>query len=386
METSWWPPLPNREGLNLVSEPLRVLSIGLGWVATNRHLPVMAASQDFHVVGVADRRQDRAETVARKFRIPRHYGDPRLAEQDGLAENPWLDEVEAVVIGASPFAHYALAKSALRAGKHVLTEKPFAMTPEEGEELVSLARELGLTLAVVHNFQFARSTRRLLRDIQSGRIGKIRSVTGVVFGNPRRRLPEWYQELPLGLFYDESPHLYYLLRAVLPGPLQAIRCDVIPSADGHATPAQLSQWFRVTDADGSTIPVHLSMNFESPLSEWHLQVHGEHAFADVDIFRDIYMRILNDGSHTARTILRSSLSTTLQHWGQHLPCGLRHFRGRMWYGNEEVFRRFAEAVRLGQQPEGIGPEDALSILKMQHNAIDSSRSLIAPPACTDGEE
>lgn len=356
-------------------DPLRVMSIGLGWVATNRHLPVMSASPDYHVVGVADRRPDRAHEVAAKFKVPRHYAAPGLADEDGLHHVPWLEEVEAVVIGASPFAHHALAKAALRAGKHVLTEKPFAMTVAEGEELVALAKETGRTVAVVHNFQFARSTQRLLKDIQSGRIGKIRSVSGIVFGNPRRRLPEWYEELPMGLFYDESPHLYYLLRAVLPNPLKPLQCDIFPGTNGKTTPAQLSQWFTSSNEDGSPVPVHLSMNFESPLSEWHLQVHGENAFADVDIFRDIYLCLPNDGAHTAPTILRTSLQTTLQHWAQHLPCGLRHFAGRMWYGNEEVFRRFAEAVRAGTQPRDIGPDDALAILKLQHDAITSSRVL-----------
>lgn len=356
-------------------DPLRVLSIGLGWVATNRHLPVMTASPEFDVVGVADKRPDRVEEVARKFKVRRHFSAPGLAEEGGLAQIPWLDEVEAVVIGASPFAHYTLAKAALCAGKHVLTEKPFAMTVEEGEELVALATESGRTLAVVHNFQFAPSTQRLLADIRSGKIGRIRSVSGVVFGNPRRRLPEWYEELPLGLFYDESPHLYYLLRVVLPNPMTPLQCDIFPGSEGKATPAQLSQWFTSSTEEGTTIPVHLAMNFESPLSEWHLQVHGEHAFADVDIFRDIYLCLPNDGAHTAATILRTSLQTSLQHWMQHVPCGLKHFRGRMWYGNEEVFHRFADAIRRKQQPEGISGEDALAVLKLQHHAIDTSRRL-----------
>ena len=356
-------------------EPLRVLSIGLGWVATNRHLPVMAASPAFDVVGVADRRPDRAGEVARKFNVSKHYSAPGLDEEDGLAQIPWLDEVEAVVIGASPFAHNTLAKAALRAGKHVLTEKPFAMTVEEGEELVALAKEQGCTLAVVHNFQFAPSTRRLLADIQSGKIGRIRSVSGVVFGNPRRRLPEWYESLPLGLFYDESPHLYYLLRSVLPNPMTPVQCDIFPGSDGKATPAQLSQWFTSVSEDGAVIPVHLSMNFESPLSEWHLQVHGEHAFADVDIFRDIYLCLPNDGAHTAATILRTSLLTSMQHWIQHIPCGFKHFAGRMWYGNEEVFQRFADAAQRGEQPEGISGEDALAVLKLQHHAIATCATL-----------
>lgn len=365
-----------------MSEPnrsLRVLAVGLGWVTTNRHLPVMKASPDYEVVGVADRRAERASSVAKQFGVEKHFSSPGLEEHKDLAEIPWLDEVDAVTIGTSPFSHHGLTMSALRAGKHVLTEKPFAMTPEEGEEMVAFAREQGLTLAVVHNFQFARSMRRLLSDIASGRLGKIQGVSGVVFGNPQRRLPDWYEGLPLGLYYDESPHLYYLLRAIAPGPLTSLQTVAFASTKGHVTPAGFFQHFRA-DVEGPVpMPVHLSFNFESALSEWHLQVHGERGFADVDIFRDHYMCLPNDEGHTAATIVRTSAVATWQHWLQHIPSGIRHLSGRNWYGNEEVFGRFAEAARAGKQAEGLSPEDALWVLRMQHDAINGRTMLIPDP-------
>ncbi len=360
-------------------KPVRVLAVGLGWVTTNRHLPVMTASGAFDVVGVADRRPERVETVAKKFRVNNKFSSPALEEERDLSQIPWLDEVDAVTIGTSPYSHHALAMSAMRAGKHVLTEKPFAMTPAEGEEMAAFAREQGLTLAVVHNFQFARSMRRLLTDIQSGRLGKIQGVSGVVFGNPKRRLPDWYEGLPLGLYYDESPHLYYLLRCIVPGPLESLQTVGFGSTKGHVTPAGFFQHFRCTPADQPAFPVHLSFNFESALSEWHIQVHGERAFADVDIFRDHYICVPNDEGHTAATIVRTSAYATWQHWIQHIPSGIRHFGGRMWYGNEEVFGRFAQAIREGGQAKDLTPEDALWVLQMQHDAINGRTMLMPEP-------
>jgi predicted dehydrogenase len=285
---------------------------------------------------------------------------------------PWLGEVDAVVVGAAPAAHAALIGEALELGKHVLTEKPFVMTPAEGEALVALARRQRRVLAVVHNFQFARSTQRLAAEIAAGRFGGLRFIHARQLGNPRRRLPAWYDELPLGLFYDESPHLLYLLRALAPAPLVLRRATVHPSTTGKRTPAWISAHYA---AGREAIPVKLELAFEAPLSEWHVTVAGEQRLGDVDVFRDIYVGLPNDGAHTTWPVLRTSLAATWSHWAQHLASGPRHLLGRLYYGNEEVFRRFAAAATTGGEPAAIGAEDALAVLRMQHEIIEHAERL-----------
>ncbi len=165
-----------------------------------------------------------------------------------LASVPWLDEVDAVVVATTPTTHYQTIRTALRCGKHVLTEKPFAMTMAEGQDLVGMAEDTGRVLAIVHNFQFAQSTRRLIRDIERGALGPIRGVVARQYGNPARRLPALVRtSCRSGLFYDESPHLLYLLRRLSPGPLRLLACDVFPSTSGKATPALIQvQYARAT--------------------------------------------------------------------------------------------------------------------------------------------
>ena len=266
---------------------LRAAAVGLGWVSLHRHLPVMLRDAAFDVVGVIDRRAGHAAAVASQLGVRRH----RAAER--LSEVPWLDEIDAVVIGAAPTAHAPLIREALSLGKHVLTEKPFVMTPAEGEALVALARERRRILAVVHNFQFARSTRRLMAELRAGRYGALRFVHARQLGNPLRRLPAWYDELPLGLFYDESPHMFYLLRALAPAPLRLLSADVHPSTCGKRTPAWISARYA---AGPQGIPVRLDMAFEAPLSEWHVSLGGERRFGDLDVFRDIYLGLPNRSS------------------------------------------------------------------------------------------
>ena len=344
---------------------IRVAAVGLGWVAQNRHLPAMDRSSRFKVVGVIDRREDRAQAIATK----RGYAHHTVAQT--LAAVDWLDEVDAVTVATAPMAHHALVAEALSLGKHVLTEKPFAMRESEGADLLIRAAAANRQLAIVHNFQFARSTAKLFADLRRGRLGMIRGIDAVQFGNPSRRLPDWCEELPFGLFYDESPHLLYLLRAMIPA-LRLRRSLIVPSSKGLNTPARLEAWF---DGDAA-YPVRLACNFDSALSEWYVMVTGADAVGIVDIFRDIYIRLPNDGRHDTRTVLRTSLTATAQHWFQHLTSGLPHLTGRLSYGNDEVFDRFARGIggdTAAMAP--IGGESAQAVLALQHAIIDQAEEI-----------
>jgi predicted dehydrogenase len=349
-----------------MSRSVRVAAVGLGWVTMQRHLPALRRTADVRLVGVVDRQPGRAAQVAARLRGVRHH------EGGSLSDIAWLDEVDAFSIGTAPMSHASLVREALELDRHVITEKPFAMHPAEGEALVALAAAKRRTLAIVHNFQFARSVRLLRSDLAAGRFGRIRFVSATQLGNPARRLPDWHEELPLGLFYDESPHLLYLLRALSPQPLEFVRAEVHPSTLGKQTPAWISAHYV---AGPEAIPVKLNLAFEAPLSEWHVSVAGERSFGDVDVFRDIYVRVPNDGAHTAWPVLRTSLAATWAHWLGHLTSGPAHLAGRLRYGNDEVFRRFAQAARRNETPADIGPAEALAVLKMQHDIIGRGERL-----------
>jgi scyllo-inositol 2-dehydrogenase (NADP+) len=345
-------------------KPIRIGLIGLGWVSTHRHLPALRRNPRFEVVGVADRNGSLAQHWARKL------GIPCACAAESIAQVDWLDKVDAVDVVTAPMAHHALIRDALLAGKHVITEKPFAMTVAQGEELVALATTQARQLAIVHNFQFAPSTQRLIADIDNGTLGRIKSIVAFQWGNPQRRLPTWYDELPGGLFYDESPHLLYLVRRLSPAPLRLVNVSHCPSTLGHQTPASIDAQYRCQVA-GQDIPVTVSCRFEAPLSEWHVAVLGDKAAGIVDVFRDIYLRLPNDGAHVTRTVLRTSWRATLMHWAQHLVNGPLHLGGRLLYGNPTVFQRFADAVSTGVPAPGMAGADALAVLKMQHDIVST---------------
>lgn len=342
------------------TQPLRIGVVGLGWVGQARHVPTLRSSPKFTLVGVADRAAERVDA----FRNANT--SLRASVSKNIAGIDWINEVDAISIATAPMAHHALVCEALSLGKHVITEKPFAMNVGQGEQMVEAAQRADKRLAVVHNFQFARSMAKLDHDLASGRIGTIKGVRALQLGNPSRRLPSWYQELPFGLFYDESPHLLYLLDRLV-GPLELTKSVVIPSGDGSATPFQIDAWF-LSDRH---VPVTLSCCFEASVSEWYLVVQGENAMAIVDIFRDIYIRLPNDRTHATADVIRTSATATAHHWIQHGSSGLLHILGKLRYGNDIVFKRFAEGV--AGNAEAMGPieaDRALHILRLQHEIID----------------
>jgi predicted dehydrogenase len=253
----------------------------------------------------------------------------------------------------------------------VITEKPFAMSFAEGTAMAQAAAKSRGVLAVVHNFQFARSIAKLERDLESGAIGQIRAVRAVQFGNPERRLPTWIDQLPLGLFYDESPHLLYLLNRIA-GPIEFAKAVVVDNQTSASTPAQVDAWFRSPKG----YPVTLSCSFEATISEWYLLVHGSRGVGIVDIFRDIYVRLPNDGRHGTAQVVRTSALATWQHWAQHLTSGALHVGGKLRYGNDQVFARFAAGAR--GDSEALRPIDAssaLGTLGLQHQIIEHAERL-----------
>jgi scyllo-inositol 2-dehydrogenase (NADP+) len=343
--------------------PLRLAAIGLGWVTMNRHIPALRRHPAWQLAGVIGRQPGRAADVARR------YGLSCYADTYDLSRVEWLDGVDAVAIGAAPMEHAGLAKAALARGKHVLVEKPFAMTREEGEAILTAARASNRVLAVVHNLRFSRGARKLAADLAGNRLGPLRRISAVQMGNPRRKLPAWYGQLPLGPFYDESPHFFYLLRWLAGGALRLQHAHAAAAPDGKAdTPAFLSLLYRSAD----NLPVTIDCQYDSAVSEGYIMVTGERALGIFDLYRDIYLRLPNDGTHGLPQVLRTSACAISQHVAQHVSYGIACLRNRLDYGNDEVFDRFARAIR-GESGalSGMGADDAIAVLRLQHEALDA---------------
>jgi predicted dehydrogenase len=322
-----------------------VVCAGAGWATGERHLPALVRDDRVRVLGVIDHHLERAVELARRHGLP--------AAGTSLDEE-WAASAVCLTVGTPPWAHGDHVQAALERGWHCLCEKPFVLPSSRGRELAASARERGLVLAVVHNFQFSTACERLLGLVESGRLGAIESVYGFQLSNHRRRLPHWYADLPGGLFTDEAPHLLYLIRRVL-GSIEPRTVDTrlrgTEIRDLVATFAHGDVWATLT------------MNFNASVSEWSFVVVGERGVGIVDLFRDVLMLVPNDEGHRPRNVLRSSAALVGGHVAGFASSGVRLARGRLFYGNDAVARRFVDAV-LGDRRriEGMTADDGVAVV------------------------
>lgn len=336
---------------------IRVAVIGAGWVTRMRHVPSLLRDPRVKLVGVVDHSEVNARALASALSV----------SSSTSLDAAWLRDVDAVTVGTPPDTHFDVVMTALRRGWHVLTEKPFASTPDEGRQMIAAASAAGRTLGVVHNFQFARSVLEAHARLRSGELGALQGVFGLQFSNPRRRLPSWYKRLPAGLFSDEAPHLFYLVRSFV-GPAPLANVSVVPSSDpGDPTPRVVST------LQLGAAPANLQMFFTAALSEWHLVVMGSRKTVVADIFRDILVHLPDDGAHGGLDVLSSSAFAVGSHLLGTVTSGVRHATKTLDYGNNEVIRRFVDAIADGRPLEGIAAEDGLAVVESMTEVVNAAR-------------
>ena len=150
---------------------IRVGIIGCGKIAQVRHLPEYAANPHAEVVAYYDKNRARAEEMAAKY-----GGDVCDSYFDLLNRN----DIDAVSICVENRSHAEISTAALYAGKHVLCEKPMAVTLAECESMVAAAERNGKHLMIGHNMRFDPVHRRAKQLLDRGVIGDVITFRAVL--------------------------------------------------------------------------------------------------------------------------------------------------------------------------------------------------------------
>lgn len=119
-------------------------------------------------------------------------------------------QIDLIVITTPNHLHYAMAKKALEAGKHVVVEKPFTTNSKEASELIALSQQNNRILSVNHNRRWDSDIQTVLKVIESGRLGKIVEFKAH-FDRFRNYIkPGWKEQKDTpasGILYDLGSHL-----------------------------------------------------------------------------------------------------------------------------------------------------------------------------------
>ena len=137
--------------------------IGCGKIAETRHAPEYAAEENVRLVGYFDFKTERAAALAERF------GGRFFSSVEEMLACP---EIDAVSVCTANATHADITIASLRAGKHVLCEKPMATTLAECRNMLSAAKENGKRLAIAHNQRTCAAHRKARELLDFGAIGR----------------------------------------------------------------------------------------------------------------------------------------------------------------------------------------------------------------------
>lgn len=191
-----------------MTEPVGVGLVGCGRAGRELHLPAMTRLSEVKLVAVAE-----TDAGIRRAVVEGHPGARGYESHRALLEDP---AVEAVAVCVPPRFHADVAVEALRAGKHLLLEKPIATTLEEADRVLAASREARTTAMLGLNLRFHPVVARAHEAMGSGALGRVRTLNSVFTSviAARRRLPEWRRDRARGggVLYELGTHHFDLWR------------------------------------------------------------------------------------------------------------------------------------------------------------------------------
>ncbi|MEW4308610.1 Gfo/Idh/MocA family protein [Rossellomorea marisflavi] len=193
---------------------LKIGVIGCGSISKHRHIPEYMANEHAEIVAVCDIVKDRAQEMADQI------GAKAYTDYKDLLKD---ESIEAVSVCTPNALHAPISVDALKAGKHVLCEKPMATSTEEAEAMIVAANEAGRKLMIGHNQRFVPSHQKAKELISKGEAGKIYSFrTAFGHGGPEGWSVDgkdsWFfrkEEAFIGAMGDLGVHKTDLMRYIL---------------------------------------------------------------------------------------------------------------------------------------------------------------------------
>ena len=155
------------------------------------------------------------------------------------------DDIDVVSVASPPNTRVQIVRDAAAAGKHVVCEKPFALTLAEADEMIQACEAAGVTLSMYHNYLYYAEHRLAQKLIAEGAIGDVVAVE-ICAGGSRPWLgtegfrPGWRFEPAFsggGVMMDIGVHAIYLAELFLPGPMESVVASMRfmdTGADNHA--------------------------------------------------------------------------------------------------------------------------------------------------------
>lgn len=324
---------------------LRVIQVGMGGWGRNWAKSVIRQNKDVELVACVDMVEPIREMAQQQLELSPKEIYATLEEALAAVE------CDAVVITANLPGHVPVALEALKAGKHVLLEKPFAPSLAEAQEVIETAEQQGRILMISQNYRFypaVRAVQEIIRKQELGAAGTVH-IDFRRYANTAAKEGHKHYALWQPLLVDMSIHHFDLMRAVLGQEATQVFCQTWnpawsnfnEGASGAAT---------ITFEQGVVVNYRGSWVSTGPQTswagEWHIEcAKGEIIWSSRDDNASDYVSV--------RPLGKALQNVTLP------EVPLRDRNGSL--------SAFVEAVRTGKEPETSGRDNFNTLALMMAN-------------------
>lgn len=225
---------------------IKVGLIGYGMAGRLFHAPLIRAVPALDLVAIATSRADEVAALDPAIRC--------VTQATMLADRA----IDLVVVATPSATHEAISAEVLRAGKHVVIDKPFALSLVQARDLAMLAQAHGRTLAVFHNRRFDSDFLSIRAAMEAGTIGRITHFESH-FDRFRPEIRDRWREdgsPGSGVWFDLGPHLADQALALFGRPL-AVSADIAALRPGSASDDWAHVVLRYADR---RVVLHASLN------------------------------------------------------------------------------------------------------------------------------
>ncbi|ABR30913.1 Gfo/Idh/MocA family protein [Thermosipho melanesiensis] len=204
---------------------LRIGLIGCGRIGTKKHMEALIENADkMETVAFCDIKKEKAQKCARIFE---ERTGKKVEVETNYKKLLMREDIDAVAIATESGKHYEITMEALTNGKHVLVEKPMALSTKHADEMVELAKRKNLKLGVCFQNRFNPPIQELRKKVEEGAFGKIYYGVATIRWN---RNEEYYKQASWrgtweqdgGALMNQCTHNIDLLQWMLGGEIEEV--------------------------------------------------------------------------------------------------------------------------------------------------------------------
>ena len=340
-----------------MSNEIKIGIIGCGWATENLHVPALRRAGCYRIVAVADVDRQRAISLAGRTGISQWFNEPsQLIEHS---------EVEAVAVCVPPDHHVSLAVDALGAGKHVFIEKPMALTMEQADRLVAVAKLSPRKVLIGFNLRWHRLVRECRQMMNANAIGSLIAMrttfTNALLHNPTS--PAWRKDRTCGggVIYDLAVHHFDLWRCLLSSEVQELSVSC-RSDDWHDEAAVISARM----ANGILVS---SVFAHGTTDDHQVELYGSDGKLHLSLYRHDGLQVYRNGESSLTKMSRQLAGVT-----RTLPAAVAALRngGEIFSSYDAQWKHFYDCVRAGATID-CSIEDGWRAAELSTAAVESAQ-------------